>query len=230
LPALITTLKATRQQRQVRLEHISPPFVVTAYKFLEKYFMDLCEFKEIKPIVKTTTDPTNVDPNSPPMPTCVGNPSEGPAVAFNWGDAEAAIHTFCGNKGYWGTVIAPAISTGTGVTSDGRGKALGASDSFDVNNGADKLWVSLAFSEGECQGFFQFDQGANDDEKLGNCVNNFRTVLNGCNTEGLDNKYGGKLNKVCAVYSMEARKADDTKNPFTLKSEGDLGQFMCKEL
>jgi hypothetical protein len=180
--------------------------------------MDLCEFKEIKPIVKTTTDPTNVDPNSPPMPTCVGNPSEGPAVAFNWGDAEAAIHTFCGNKGYWGTVIAPAISTGTGVTS------------FDVNNGADKLWVSLAFSEGECQGFFQFDQGANDDEKLGNCVNNFRTVLNGCNTEGLDNKYGGKLNKVCAVYSMEARKADDTKNPFTLKSEGDLGQFMCKEL
>jgi hypothetical protein len=128
-------------------------------------------------------------------------------------------------------VIGPAISSGTGVTSDGRGKALGASDPFDVNNGADKLWLSLAFSEEACQGYFQFDHGgASDDEKLGNCVNHFRTILNGCNTEGLNNKYGGKLKDVCAVHSMEARKADDTKNPFVLKSEGDLGRMMCEEL
>lgn len=162
-----------------------------------------------------------------PAPVCAGTPSGTPQLPFPQPDADAAIIKFCSNRIAWGQVIVPAVSFGTGLTNDGRHKALGISDSFPINGGADKLWIGLSFSEGDCMGSFQFDVGANDDEKLANCVVRFRTILNGCNVEGLFPKYGGELGDACAIYRMTARKADQA-SPLTLKSEGDLGAFTCR--
>lgn len=190
--------------------------------------MKLCNFPEIRPKApKSDSAPPPPPANGIPAPKCAGTPTGTGEVAFSQADADAAITTFCSNRDYWGKVLTPAVSFGTGQTNDGRGKVLGMSDPFKVNGGADNLWLGLSFAEDECQGMFQFDQGTNDDEKLAHCVDRFRTVLNGCNTEGLFPKYGGELREVCAVYRMTGRRADQT-DPLALKSSGDLGAFTCE--
>lgn len=191
--------------------------------------MKLCTFKEIRPLDPvTSTGPEGGgggDPNSIPDPKCAGdNPTDGP-VDFHQPDADKLINDFCGNRAYWGQVIVPAVSVGTGLTSDGRHKALGMSDSRDVNSG-DKLYISLAFAENDCMGTFQFDIGQTDDERMKHCTDRFGKINNGCNSGGSFPKYGGTLDDVCAIYTLTARKRD-APDPTRLKSQGDLGDFVC---
>lgn len=190
----------------------------------EKHFMDLCDFKEIKPLVKTEEVPS---PENPKL-HCVGNPSDGPEVAFGQAEADAAILDFYGNKNLWNTVLVPSVSFDSGRTNDGRGKALAANNNVTINGGDATLWIQLSFSEEHCSGMFQFTYGKDDDEKLSRCADHFRTVLNDCNTAGLYPKFGGELRDVCAVYRLGARKADGV-DPFPLKSQGDKGKFTCKD-
>lgn len=91
---------------------------------------------------------------------------------------------------------------GTGLTSDGRGKALGVNNGgTPVNNGANALWVDVSFSEDSCTGNFQFDSST--------CQTQLETILNGCNTGGLYPKTGGWIEENCAVYRLIATESED---------------------
>lgn len=160
------------------------------------------------------------------LPKCAGTPTSTPQVAFPQPDADALIRQFCSNRAYWNLDIVPLVSFGTGLTSDGRHKALGASDSFPINEGTDNLWLGLSFKEDSCVGSFPFTFGTNDDERLAHCVDRFRIVLNGCNTDTTTAKFGGELDDVCSVYRMTARKSGQA-DPMTLKSQTDPGTFTC---
>lgn len=116
--------------------------------------MKTCSFKEIKPLVSSTEQPTPPTNDGLPDPKCAGNPPSDGSVSFHKSDATALINNFCNNRNYWGQVIVPAVSTGTGLTSDSRHKALGANDHVDVNGNGDKLYISLSFSEDACVGSF----------------------------------------------------------------------------
>lgn len=123
----------------------------------------------------------------------------------------------------------PAVSFGTGLTSDGRHKALGFSDSFPVNGGADNLWLGLSFSEDGCIGMFQFDVGKDDKKSVAHCVNRFEAILSGCHDHPPGKRLGGEFHDVCAVYRMTARKPG-SPDPMALKSSTDPGTFTCKNL
>lgn len=164
--------------------------------------------------------------NTIPVPQCAGAPSGPPQVAFPQPDADADIIKFCSNRAYWDLDIVPLVSWGTGRTSDGRAKVNIVSDSYPINSGADNLWLSLSSNEDSCIGSFQFTYGANDDERLARCVDRFRIILNGCNTDTITDKFGGQLNDVCALYRITARTSDQS-NPLIIKSETDPGTFTC---
>lgn len=99
--------------------------------------------------------------------------------AFNLGEAKDKITQFCSDKKYWDTEIVPAVSFGTGMTKDGRHKALGADDSFTINDGKDNLWVGLGFSEDACVGSFAFALGKTDDDKINHCTDRFMELITG---------------------------------------------------
>ncbi|KAL9108046.1 MAG: hypothetical protein Q9227_007152 [Pyrenula ochraceoflavens] len=200
----------------------------------EAYFAGKCDktFKDpaqgVKSDSEDDTPPSSSSPSpSPtststplPSPSCAGTP-QAPQISFKQSEAQDAIKSFCGNKNYIGQAIVPAVSFGTGLTSDGRHKALGADDKFPVNGGGDNLWLGVSFSEDACIGVFSFDQGE--------CTAAMTSVLTGCNKDTNDaGKYGGQLQNVCAVYRMTARKGSDP-DPLTLKSSSDTGDFVCSK-
>lgn len=207
----------------------------------EAYYSTFCSktFKDPKENVVATVKDEDIGVNRSPLPAgaskpfpdpiCPGTTAATPAVAFPEADAANAINTFCSHRKYWGQVVVPLVSFGTGLTSDGRHKALGMSDSFPVNGDADKLWLGLSFSEDECMGMFQFDVGKDDNESLAHCVDRFETVLNGCKADATGKRIGGELHDACAVYRITARQADQP-DPMMLKSSSDPGTFTCQNL
>lgn len=86
------------------------------------------------------------------------------------------INKFCGEKKYWDKQVVSPVSM-----TDGVGKILGASQDYAVNNGVDKLWLQLAFSESNdgCQGNFQFTSGQTDADKMTYCIDRFKKILDG---------------------------------------------------
>ncbi|KAF4304349.1 hypothetical protein GTA08_BOTSDO08340 [Botryosphaeria dothidea] len=156
-----------------------------------------------------------------PAPSCA---TEG--TKFPQPPVEDFITSFCSDKRFWDTMIVPPISTGTGQTSDGKGKAMGVEASYDLPGTSDKLWLELAFATDSCTGSFLFAQGTDDASKIEHCRARFRTALNGCQTGTIDEKLGGTVRDVCAVYAITARP--EGEDPFN-EEEKDNGDFTCKE-
>lgn len=152
-------------------------------------------------------------------PTCANS-----GTSFPQAPVEDFISEFCGNKNYWNTMIVPPISYGNGNTSHDVRKALGNSDFFLLPGTSNKLWLSLEFDKSGCFGSFMFTQGTDDASKLDHCKSRFRTILNGCQTDTVDNKLGGTLKDVCAVYTVTAAPESKVLFGTTL----DSGDFECK--
>ncbi|KAL4931665.1 uncharacterized protein BDV17DRAFT_288726 [Aspergillus undulatus] len=158
-----------------------------------------------------------------PAPECAG--SSGDRKSFTAADGENAIKSFCGNTGLYDMVFTPPINQGTGQTPDGKGKALGASGSYDVNGGSDKLWIGAYFAGGACTGTVTWPPTGAGLRDTDLCMDRFRTVLNGCDTDTTDSKYGGSLQD---VYQLQAVGADSDDPTGTIPS-GDHGGVECKD-
>lgn len=168
-------------------------------------------------------------PTSTPTPPVDALPSPecAPAgVSFSQPPVEDFIDGFCGDRDFWNTVLTPPVSYGTGLTSDGRGKAVGVSAPYDMADTTDKLWIAMMFARDNCTGSSQFTVGRDDEEKLAHCKGRFRTVLNGCQTDTITEKHGGMLDDVCIEYHITAEP--DGAKPF----DGwfaNGGDFTCEE-
>jgi len=167
-----------------------------------------------------TPSPTPSASSLPP-PEC--SPS---GVAFPQPPVEDFIDNFCNDRTYWDTVLTPSVSFGTGQTSDGRGKALGVSNPYDLPDTSDKLWIAMMFTRDNCTGASQFTFGKDDDAKLAHCKDRFRTVLNGCQTDTITEKFGGMLQDVCIEYRITGQP--DGAKPFD-GWFGNGGDFTCKD-
>ncbi|KAJ9635949.1 hypothetical protein H2199_008303 [Coniosporium tulheliwenetii] len=140
--------------------------------------------------------------------------------------AEASIDSFCNQRQYWDTVLVPSVSFGTGQTNDGRGKALGVSEVYNLEGTSDKLWLGVFFARDGCVGSTPFTLGQTDQEKLDHCKARFGTVLNGCHTDTMTGKKGGTLRDGCAVYTVTTRP--NGEKPFE-GWDANQGDFTCKE-
>ncbi|KIN02978.1 hypothetical protein OIDMADRAFT_65754, partial [Oidiodendron maius Zn] len=156
-----------------------------------------------------------------PAPNCAAN-----GISFPQPAAQSFITKFCSEKQWWNTVLVPAISFGTGQTKDGRSKALGVSDSFDLDGTTNQLWAGIMFANETCTGFFDVAIGQNDQEKIDYCMARFNPILNNCRTDTITDKVGGTLKEVCAIYVLTARV--NGEDPIQ-NSEANLGDFTCKE-
>ncbi|KAH7133017.1 hypothetical protein EDB81DRAFT_128457 [Dactylonectria macrodidyma] len=112
-----------------------------------------------------------------PAPKCAGSAVD--RIAFPASDAEAAIKDFCSEDGLYGNVFVPPINMGTGRTTDGKGKALGASGNYETNGGKDKIWVGAYFAGGSCIGSITWPPTGAGLRDTDLCMDRFRTVLNG---------------------------------------------------
>lgn len=84
----------------------------------------------------------------------------------------------------------------------------------------------MMFTRDRCTGSAQFTSGTNDDAKLDHCKARFRTVLNGCQTDTIDRKFGGTLKDVCVEYKIEQQP--ESVKPFD-NWYHDQGSFTCKK-
>ncbi|KAL4935723.1 hypothetical protein BDV06DRAFT_206435 [Aspergillus oleicola] len=149
-------------------------------------------------------------------------------VAFTVAEADAKIKTFCGATELYDSVFTPSINQGTGQTPDGKGKSLGASGSYDINDGKDKLWIGAFFAGGSCTGKITWPPTGNGLRDTDLCIDRLRTIVNGCDTSTTEEKYGGSLQEVCLVYQVMAVGADQPDPTGTVPS-GDLGGVQCED-
>jgi hypothetical protein len=109
-----------------------------------------------------------------PDAKCRGDsPTDGSHFVYR-DEALTAIDKFCGYKPYWDKKFVSPASWGTNADGD---KALAASDSYEVNDKADKLYLQVGFAEDACQGDFIFTQGGDDTWKKQTCVAHFLKIL-----------------------------------------------------
>jgi hypothetical protein len=159
-----------------------------------------------------TSAPSGGQATGIPNPTCYKADA-----GLDQTSIEQHIKDFCGDKNFWETVLVPAVSYGTGRTSDGSGKAEGVDQNYTLSGTTDLLWLGTMFTNDTCIGYSKFTIGSNDDEKLKYCTDRFENILNGCT------KTGGSLQDVCIVYTIIRQQAgfnpyDDAKKP---------GDFTC---
>lgn len=129
-----------------------------------------------------------------PSPKCFDKP-DGNTRFVNIDEASNAISLFCGNKAHWNTDLVSPVSMATG-----QNKALGVSDSYTVNDGKDKLYLQVAFSEeGDCVGESAFTTGKTDEEKMTFCTMRFERILHRVNaTSRWDPRSNASPERACA--------------------------------
>ncbi|KAJ5086515.1 hypothetical protein NUU61_007822 [Penicillium alfredii] len=147
---------------------------------------------------------------------------------FTTSEADEKIKDFCKDEGFWDTVFTPPINQGTGQTKDGKGKALGASGDFKINDGKDKLWIGAYFAGGGCTGFTTWPPKGKGLRDTDLCIDRLRTIMNSCDTDTTDKKYGGSLKETCLVYQLMAVGSDNS-DPTGVGSNGDHGDIKCKD-
>jgi len=156
-----------------------------------------------------------------PDPVCVSTPSldERP---FKQADATRYIQEFCSTSKYWDITLVPQISYGTGLTDSGSRKALSV-DNLKGNapTPPDGIWMQVGFSDSGCIGSFKFGQGKTPEEKTRHCIGRLSKILNNCNTDTVEKKYGGTLTDGCAFYQLTAR-APNVKAVFAPRPGGKL--------
>jgi hypothetical protein len=192
----------------------------------EAYFVDpnLWEIYSATSTVSSDPTPTPTPAPTIPDPVCADSSTPG-SLPFSQADATQKIQDFCSDSDYWNITIVPSISFGTGQTSSGLAKAPGLDNSnFDDHTAPDGIWMEITFADNGCIGSFQVGQGATPDEKTQHCVDRFGKILNNCNTDTVDNKYGGTLTDHCGFYQLTGRTAD-TQNLF---EPGPNGALICQ--
>ncbi|KAK1676385.1 hypothetical protein BDP55DRAFT_631543 [Colletotrichum godetiae] len=176
------------------------------------------------------TDRTAIIPRNPPEtrstpphydipnPECTYD-----GAAFAQPLAERYIHGFCSQQGFLYYIFAPFISFGLTHTSDGRPKT----PAMGVGYGAGlRIWLLLMFIHESCLGFFRFTLRNTAEEKRDYCKSRFLTILNGCGTDTITAKKGGRLVEGCRVYRMVSA----TDSPFTDDElSKDRGEVQCKD-
>lgn len=116
-----------------------------------------------------------------PDPTCAKSGSSDPSgrSAFTVSEADAKIKDFCSDKNLYNHVFTPPINQGCGVTKDGKGKSLGASGSYSINGGKDKLWIGAYFASGACIGMQTWPPKGEGLRDTDLCMDRLRTIMNG---------------------------------------------------
>lgn len=116
-----------------------------------------------------------------PDPKCAKSGSSNPSgrSAFSVSEADAKIKDFCSDKNLYNHVFTPPIDQGTGQTKDGKGKSLGASGSYSINGGKDKLWIGAYFASGSCTGMITWPPTGEGLRDTDLCMDRLRTIMNG---------------------------------------------------
>lgn len=139
-----------------------------------------------------------------PAPECATG-----GIVFPQPPVENNIQTFCAGHDQWGKLIVPPISYGNGKTNDGQTKVAGVVGNFPIPNSNNLLWLGVLYSRHACVGNFHFGIGQSDQDKTDHCKKRLLTVLNGCQTDTITAKLGGKLQDVCAVYYVTVAPPDE---------------------
>jgi hypothetical protein len=171
----------------------------------EGFFGDRCKKTFSDPPVGTKSvddEPTPwIPPSLPINPQCAGTPQNTEQQPFTRAAAKTAIFKFCLNSvkdpNWFNQIIVPAISNGTGETSDGRPKKVQVANTYNIPGLKTQLWMDLIFNENGCIGNFQFNPHQ--------CLNRLMTVLDSCNLDNTDQKYGGSAVDGCAVFRLTGR-------------------------
>lgn len=151
-------------------------------------------------------------------------------ISFPQSLAASTIADLCGDHRMWAKDIVAPINIGSGLKNNGREKVLAAYSSVDIPDTTNKLYVGIVFDDGNtCLGTMPFTIGATDEEKKHHCQVRLETVLNGCQTDTVDAKLGGRIKDSCLTYAITAVK-DGEDEPF---SESvwwkGLGDFTCQD-
>ncbi|KAL4796546.1 hypothetical protein BDV19DRAFT_388053 [Aspergillus venezuelensis] len=164
-----------------------------------------------------------------PEPECAKTGSDAPSdrVSFNVDEAEEQIKEFCSNKDNYGTLLTTFINQGTGETRDGARKAMGLDSGVTVGNGV--LWIGAYYGGGSWNGNQTWPQTGPGLLDTDLCLDRFRTILNGCDTDTRDNKYGGSLTDFGLVYQVIAVGSVDDAKPLGTVPLGENGGVECKD-
>jgi hypothetical protein len=130
-----------------------------------------------------------------PTLTCAGEPADKPSVKQAYVTGE--IQKYCDlvvNAGY--------IVNSTEGRYGPRGSAGGDSTPESDND----LWISLT-KDPSC------DENTGYQVQMSQCLNSFNTVLNGCNTNSVDKKWGGEVQAYCALWNITTRFGHDHTPP-----------------
>lgn len=185
---------------------------------LAMYWKDLFNGHLFKPksTLFITDAPSNVDPatgdielisdnddnyidfsaqTTQPSLTCAGEPPDKPSAKQTW--VTQQIQQYCN------LVVGNGFIVNSTLGSYGpRGDAAGDSAPENEND----LWISLSHDP-TC------DTNTGYEVQMDQCLERFNTVLNGCNTDSLDKKWGGQLQANCALWNITTRFGHDDKPP-----------------
>lgn len=89
------------------------------------------------------------------------------------------------------------------------------------NTVANGIWLNVRFFNEECTGSVNFAQGNDTAAKAEYCTNNFMSILDGCQTDTRQAKYGGALQTNCLYYQIQGRTPNTTEN-YKLANPGPL--------
>jgi hypothetical protein len=136
-----------------------------------------------------------------PEPACAraaGGPTPGGLSPFHVDAAKDAARKLCGNADYNGIRVVPQIGFGTGQTPEGIKKALGFSEITASADGQTEVTAGVSFSEDTCMGLFTWPPGK-PEEAYQSCLNHFDSIIDKCDADTADAKFGGTISDVCVV-------------------------------
>ncbi|KAL4887517.1 hypothetical protein BJY04DRAFT_212553 [Aspergillus karnatakaensis] len=164
-----------------------------------------------------------------PEPECAKTGQDAPSdrASFTVDEAEEQIKAFCKAEGNYGTVLTTFINQGTGATRDGAPKVLGLD--WGVPVGDRVLWLGAYYGGGSWNGNRTWPQGGPGLRDTDLCLDRFRTILHGCDTDTRVNKYGGSLTEWGLVYQILGVGSVDDAKPLGTVPVGENGGIECKD-
>lgn len=129
------------------------------------------------------------------------------------------VHEICSFAPNWDYILVPPISLGglKGSLMHSGNKTVNFTRAFPYDGRSDYLHVGAAFTDKVCIGRVSFTSGKNNREKLYNCEEPFKTILDHCPT-------GGELTKGCIVYKITLNESSPWKD-----YDQNLGDLACKD-
>ncbi|KIW97417.1 uncharacterized protein Z519_02810 [Cladophialophora bantiana CBS 173.52] len=148
------------------------------------------------PDLLSDNDASNIDFSSPdPTPVCAGTPADKPSASQSW--IAGKITSYCEQISSSGWVVNSTLGQYGPV-----GYAAGDTTPASAND----LWISASFDPSCSQ-----DTGYQVD--INECEKFLNIVLNGCNTDSVDAKYGGQVEGNCALWNITTRMGHNPTPP-----------------